>query len=241
MRDILAVTLLSLLPATVVLAPWPSKHSSEPRIITQQARATDEEYLTWSAAQAVNIGKGWRVSGRVGGAFDLRVIHTEHSYNYKLRATLMTPEVIRATARLEQLRLHLTDEQTRSLVMEAEQVNGLVALVEIDPREGSGVIPLDWRSSLQPGGSKIDSPTSISGTSTPSLRNVKALSGVARRDYAYDIFWVVFPVTNPEEKRIWEHAPDSIDLVVGIYNKEGRVTWPVSDSLRRRLNSLSSR
>lgn len=140
MRDIFAVALLSLLPATVILAPWPSNSSSEPRTITQQAKATDEEYLTWSADQAVNIGKGWRVSGRVGGAFDLRVIHTEHSYNYKLRATLMTPEVIRATARLEQLRLHLTDEQTRSLVKEAEQVNGLVALVEIDAREGSGVI-----------------------------------------------------------------------------------------------------
>jgi len=241
MRDIFAVTLLSLLPTTVFLAPWSSKHFSEPGTITQQARATDEEYLTWSAEQAVNIGKGWRVSGRVGGAIDLRVIHTEHSYNYKLRATLMSPEVIRATARLEQLRLHLTDEQTRSLVKDAEQGNGLVALVEIDAREGSGVIPLDWRSSLQPGGSKSDSPTSISGTSTPSLRNVRALSGVARRDYAYDIFWVVFPITNPDGKPIWEHAPDSIDLVVGIYNKEGRVTWPMSDSLRQRLNSLSSR
>jgi hypothetical protein len=153
----------------------------------------------------------------------------------------MIPEVIRATARLEQLRMHLTDEQTRSLVKEAEQVNGLVALVEIDAREGSGVIPLDWRSSLRPGGSKSDAPTSISGTSTPSLRTVKALSGVARRDYAYDIFWVVFPVTAPEGKPIWEHAPDSIDLVVGIYNKEGRVTWPVSDSLRQRLKTLSSR
>jgi hypothetical protein len=240
MREIFAVALLSLLPTTVILDPRPSKPSSESQI-TQQLRPTDEEYLTWSADQAVSIGKSGRVSGRVGGAFDLRLIHTEHSYNYKLRATLMSPEVIRATARLEQLRLHLTDEQTRSLVKEAEQINGLVALVEIDAREGSGVIPLDWRSSLQPKGSKNDSPNSVSGISEPSLRNVKALSGVARRDYAYDIFWVVFPVRNPEGKPIWEHAPDSIDLVVGIYNKEGRVTWPVSTSLRQRLNSLSSR
>ena len=241
MRDLLAVALLSLLPTTVILAPPPSKPSSESQTITQQARPTDEDYLTWSADQAVSIGKNGRVSGRVGGAFDLRLIHTEHSYNYKLRATLMSPEVIRATARLEQLRLHLTDDQTRSLVKEADQVNGLVALVEIDAREGSGVIPLDWRSSLQPHGSKNDSPNSISGTNEPSLRNVKALSGVARRDYAYDIFWVVFPVSNSEGKPIWEHAPDSIDLVVGIYNKEGRVTWSVSNSLRQRLNSLSSR
>lgn len=239
MRDVFAVTLLSLLPATVILAPWPSKHSPEPRTITQQARATDEEYLTWSADQAVNIGKGWRVSGRVGGAFDLRVIHTEHSYNYKLRATLMTPEVIRATARLEQLRLHLTDEQTRSLVKEAEQGNGLVALVEIDAREGSGVIPLDWRSSLQPRGSKSDSPKSISGTIAPSLHNVKALSGVARRDYAYDIFWVVFPLMDQNGSPVWANVPGSIELVVGIYNKEGRVTWTVSEPLRRRLSSMN--
>ena len=241
MRDVLAAALLSLLPTTVILAPQPSNPSSESQTIGQEARPTGEEYLTWSADQAVSIGKSGRVSGRVGGAFDLRLIHTEHSYNYKLRATLMTPDVIRATARLEQLRLHLTDDQTRSLVKEAEQVNGLVALVEIDAREGSGVIPLDWRSSLQPTGSKSDSPNSVSGTGEPSLRNVKALSGVARRDYAYDIFWVVFPVSNSEGKPIWEHAPDSIDLVVGIYNKEGRVTWPVSNSLRQRLNSLAGR
>ncbi len=140
MHDILAIALLLSLPTTGPLAPLQSKSSSGVRTVTQQATPTSDEYLTWTAEQAVNIGKGGRVSGRVGGVFDLRVIHTEHSYNYKLRATLMTPEVIRATARLEQLRLHLTDEQTRLLVKEAEQVNGLVALVEIDAREGSGVI-----------------------------------------------------------------------------------------------------
>ena len=137
--------------------------------------------------------------------------------------------------------MHLTDEQTRALVEEAEQGNSLVALVEIDAREGSGVIPLDWRSSLQPSGAKSDSPSTIGGTSTPALRNIKALSGVARRDYAYDIFWVVFPMTDQKGKLIWESVPNSIELVVGIYNKEGRVTWPVSDSLRQRLNSLSNR
>jgi len=29
--------------------------------------------------------------------------------------------------------------------------------------------------------------------------------------------------------------------VVGIYNKEGRVTWPVTEPLRQRLNSLKNK
>lgn len=74
----------------------------------------------------------------------------------------------------------------------------------------------------------------------PALRQVKALAGVSRRDYAYDIFWVVFPMTNKDGKLIWENLPDSIELLVGIYNKEGRVTWPVTESLRQRLNFLKT-
>jgi hypothetical protein len=220
-----------------ILAHYPAQSSAQS---PQPTIPTPEAYLTWTADQANTIGKSWRVNGRVGGAFDLRVIHTEHSYNYKLRATLMTPEVIRASARLEQLRLRLTDDQTRELVREAEGPNGLVALVEIDAREGSGVIPLDWRSSLRPKGAREDSPLAIGGTSVPALRNVKALAGVSRRDYAYDIFWIVFPITNKDGKLIWETLPDTVELLVGIYNKEGRVTWPVTEPLRQRLNSLKN-
>lgn len=74
----------------------------------------------------------------------MRVVHTEHSYNYKLRATLMTTEAISVAARLEQLRGRLSVEQTRAL-----------------------------------------------------------------------------------------------DLVVGIYNKEGRVSWQLPESLRQRLKTLT--
>jgi hypothetical protein len=194
-----------------------------------------DEYLSWTADHAVNIGKSWRVNGRVGGVFDLRIIHTEHSYNYKLRATLMTPEVIRATARLEQLRLRLSDDEARKLVSEADNENQIVVLVEIDAREGSGVIPLEWRSALRPKGVKGNSPDEVAGTNSPSLRQIKGLSGVARRDYAYDIFWLVFPIKDRQGNHIWRVAPNSIELVVGIYNKEGRVTWPISEQLRQRL------
>ncbi len=226
------------LPLVLVLSGYSAQ---SPVQSSESTMPNQEDYLSWTAAQADTIGKSWRVNGRVGGAFDLRVIHTEHSYNYKLRATLMAPEVVRAAARLEQLRLHLTDDQTRELVREAESTNGLVALVEIDAREGSGVIPLDWRSSLRPKGAKEDSPSVIGGTSVPALRQVKALAGVSRRDYAYDIFWIEFPISNTDRKLIWENLPDTIELVVGIYNKEGRVTWPVTEPLRQRLNSLKNK
>jgi hypothetical protein len=200
-----------------------------------------EDYLSWSAQQATDAGKAWRAAGRVGGFFDMRVVHTEHSYNYKLRATLMTPEAIRAAARLEQLRGHLSDEQTRALVAAADLRDRLVVMVELDAREGSGVIPLDWRASLLPKGAKADAPSAVAGINSPSLRRVKALAGVARRDYAYDIFWVAFPLTNEKGEPTLPPAVTSLDLVVGIYNKEGRVSWQLPESLRQRLKTLTDK
>ena len=77
----------------------------------------------------------------MGGRLDTRILSREHSYNYKLRATWLTPEVIRATARLAQVRNWLSVEETLALVAEAEAAGDTVILVEIDPREGSGVVP----------------------------------------------------------------------------------------------------
>ena len=50
----------------------------------------------------------------MGGWLDTRILSTEHSYNYKLRATWLTPEVIRATARLAQVRNWLSVEEDSS-------------------------------------------------------------------------------------------------------------------------------
>ena len=202
-------------------------------------RAQQEPYLNWTASQAEQIGKSMRANGTVGGAFDFRVIHMEHSYNYKLRATLLTPEVIRGAARLEQLRLRLTDEQTRALVEEAESAAQMVILVEIDPREGSGVIPLDWRAVIQPKGLKDGQPGPIVGIRDPKLKGVKALAGVARRDYSYDIFWVVFPLVGQGGERLIPDAVREIELLVGIYNKQGKVGWVVPDSIRSRARDLA--
>lgn len=100
-----------------------------------------DDWLTWPAARAQAIGKAAYVTGRVGGLFDTRILTTERSYNYKLAATWMTPDVIRASARLLQLSERLTDGQARALVAAAEAPAGTVVMIEIDPREGSGVIP----------------------------------------------------------------------------------------------------
>ncbi|HEX6732539.1 MAG TPA: hypothetical protein VF074_21150 [Pyrinomonadaceae bacterium] len=196
-----------------------------------------EEYLSWTAKEATKIGRKWRVAGRVGWGHVKWELFYSGVYFYELRATLMTPEAIRAAARLEQLKRHLTDSETRELVMEAEKPDGLVAFIEINPREGSGVIPLDWQATLRPKGSQNDSPLAILGTNTPALRHVNALTRVGPRDYLYDVFWVVFPLRDKQGKLIWETPPEEIELVVVIDERRGRVSWRVNDSLRQRLLS----
>ena len=196
-----------------------------------------EEYLSWTAKQATKIGRSWRAAGRVGWGHVKWDLFYSGVYFYELRATLMTPEAIRAAARLEQLKRHLTDSETRELVMEAEKPDGLVAFIEINPREGSGVIPLDWQATLRPKGSQNNSPLAILGTNTPTLRHVKALTRVGPRDYLYDVFWVVFPLRDKQGKLIWETPPEEIELVVVIDERRGRVSWRVNDSLRQRLLS----
>lgn len=211
-------------------------------LLVSQARSQDrEDYLSWSASEAVGIGKKMRVSGRVGGPLDIRVTRTERSYNFKLRATWLTSDVIRTGARLEQLRKRLSDDQTRALVAEAEAVGDTVILVEIDPREGSGVIPLDWQAYLQPKGSKSGEPGSVIGTNDPELREVKALSGVAERDYAYDVFWVVFPLVNNHGEPLFSDSVQQAELIVRIYNKEGRVGWAIPSSVRDRARVLAEK
>src|SRR6185503_20885755 len=88
--------------------------------LAQSLPPEKEAYLSWTDEQALRIGKSMRATGKAGSSFDFRVTHTDHAVNYKLRATWLTPEVIRAAARHEQLLNRLTDDQTRALVKEAE-------------------------------------------------------------------------------------------------------------------------
>jgi hypothetical protein len=212
-----------------------------PMLASPVVIAQTDDYLQWNARQAEAIGNGMREKGRVGSFLGFRGLHTERAGNYKLRATWLTPDVIRATARLLQLSNRLTDEQTKSLVAEAEAAGDTVVLVEIDPREGSGVIPLEWQAFLQPKGLRAGDAGAVTGINTSKLRDVKALVGVAKRDYDYDVFWIVFPLLNEQGKPTFSDAVREAELVVRIYDKEGKVSWPIPDSIRKRMAHLATK
>lgn len=147
----------------------------------------------------------------------------------------MSPEAIRAAARLEQIRSRLTEDETKKLVAEADQED-LVILIEIDPREGSGVIPNNWRAFLQAKDSAANE--SLRGEEKSSLRNYKALQSVIKRDYDYDLFWVSFSLTDKNGVPLWKSVPNELELIVGINEKEGRVKWKVTNELRLRIENL---
>jgi hypothetical protein len=193
--------------------------------------SAQNEWLSWSATKAEAVGKAMRKSGRVGGYFDMRVKSTNKAYNFKLRATWLTPEVIRAEARLIQLQERLSDDEARQLVARGEDAAGTIILVELDPREGSGVIPLGWTAHLQP----KDRPQGpvVKGSLMPRLRDVPVLKGVDKRDYAYDVFWVGFPLER-DGVPLFDSEDREAELVVRIEGKEGRVTWTIPPSIRTR-------
>ena len=203
--------------------------------------ASSEAYLSWTASQAESVGKSMRESGQIGKSFDFRGIHTDRAINYKLRVTWITPDVIRAAARLEQLKNRLSDQQTRELVAEAEAAGDTVFKVEIDPREGSGVIPQDWRAILQPKDLSVGADGAVTGIKSPQFQNIKALAGASRRDYDYDVFWVAFPLVGKDKKPLFSDAVSHFQLVIGVYNSEGRVSWPVPESIRARTRSISTK
>ena len=191
-----------------------------------------EEWLQWSASRARDTAKAAYVQGRVGGFFDMRMLKTETSYNYKLAATWMTRDVIRGTARTLQLTERLSDADTRALVEEADKAGDTVVMVEIDPREGSGIIPNDWSAFLQKKVSDPDFARAVRGVNTPALKGVKALAGVIRRNYDYDRFWVVFPLTHPDGKKLFAANDSEAELVVRIAGREGHVSWPIPAGVR---------
>ena len=81
-----------------------------------------EEFLQWDAKQAKAVALASRVTGQIGKTFDTRILSTDRSYNFKLRATWLTPEAIKAHARLEQIGKALSDRQTTDLVSAAREI-----------------------------------------------------------------------------------------------------------------------
>ncbi len=198
-------------------------------------QGADNEFLRWDAKRANSFATASRVSGEVGKNLDFRVIRTDRSVNYKLRATWLTPDAIRACARLAQINKNLTDDETLKLVADAEAVGDTVILVELDPREGSGVIPNDWTAALSPRPDKSTPARVARGTSVPRLRDLPALAGFGRRDYAYDIFWLVFRLRTESGETLFRTEDREAELTVRIYDKVGRVQWLIPDSIWNRV------
>jgi hypothetical protein len=192
----------------------------------------EDDFLHWDAQRANSIVAAQRVSGNVGKNLDFRVIRTDRSINYKLRATWLTPEAIRANARLEQLKKNLSDAETLKLLADADASGETVAIVEIDPREGSGVIPSDWTATLSPRTTSGKPQRIALGKSVSRLRELPALAGYGRRDYAYDVFWVVFSLRTETGEPLFNADDREAELSVRIYDKIGTVRWPIPDSIR---------
>ncbi len=200
------------------------------------ATSQNEEYSSWSAKQAKELALAMRYKGRVKAG--QRWIHTERAFNYEVRATWFTPDVIRAVARLEQIGNRLTDDLTKAFVTEAEAVGDAVFMIEIDPNEGSGVIPGNWQAFLQPKGLKQDPTGTVAGINLPKLRDIKVLSGVDKRDYDFDVFWMVFPLLTQKGEPLFLSSDKEAELIVRINDKEGKITFPIPESIRKRINSL---
>jgi hypothetical protein len=226
------VLLLSIY-ALVLLLLIPTYNSAQNTSVSSK-----ESYLSWNRQEASKIREIWRVKGRVGGFFDTRILSTDKSFNYKLRATLMSPEAIRATARIAQISNQLTDKETNALVAGSEKVESLILIIEIDPREGSGVIPNNWRAFLKPKNIEPNSGSAIRGIIKNDLREIATLQASVKRDYDYDIFTVEFPLKDENGNPFWKTVPSEIELTVGIYGNEGRVNWKVTEALKTRIENL---
>lgn len=199
---------------------------------TALAQVPGSDWLLWTPKYIESVGRAAYVRGRVGGFFDTRLLKTERAYNYKLAGTLFTPSVIRAAARAAQLAERLSDAEARALVREAEDIQGIAVMVDIDPREGSGVIPNDWLAFLRPVFNDQRQGEPVRGVNSPHLRNVRAFAGISRRNYDYDRFWMVFPRAYDDGTPVVTADTTAIELVVRVSGQEGRVQWPHRDAIR---------
>lgn len=199
----------------------------------QPSPAPPEAYLSWSMAQAEGVINSMIASGRVPGT--RKTLNTDQAKGYKLRALWVSPEVVRARARLLQLRERLSEEQTRKLVAEAEAAGVLIVLIDLDPDEGPGVIPPDWGAYLQPSGASPDAGAAVRGTERRRLEDIRVLQNVLRRDYNYDRFWMLFPPHTDSGRPVFSVSDRAAELIVHIRGKECTVRWSIPDSVRPRL------
>jgi hypothetical protein len=183
----------------------------------------------WNAIpekQARETMLAMRTKGQVGGSWDLRVTGTDRSYNYKLRATWITPEVATAAARVLMLTKGISGEQAEEVAGAVATADAWFVFVELDPREGSGVIPREWISRF---GLRENESRQAVGQALPAEGVWKSLMSAFPRDYSYDTFLLKFPKSAPGGVSLLE--PGEAELRVRIYNKQGRALWKVPASL----------
>jgi hypothetical protein len=195
-------------------------------------QSAPDAFLKWSEKQARETALSLRGTGRVGHIMGVRGLHTDRSISYKLRATWLTPDVIRASSRLAQLINQLTDAETLALVKEAEAAGDSVVMVELDPDEGSGIIPSSWSATL--GSVGAGEPRVVRGERHAGLDSMKGLAGGARRDYNYDIFWVSFPLRKEDGAALFTKVDREAELTVRINDLVGTVRWIIPESVRQR-------
>jgi hypothetical protein len=205
-------------------------------LLAQAAPVGDRDpFLSWSLNEAESIGKSTYVRGSVGSRWSERGLKTERAINYKLAATWFTPEVVRASARAQQLRHQLKDQETLDLLRAAEETADTVIMVELDPREGSGVIPGDWQAFLGPKGASPGSAESVIGMERSELRKLAVLAGTMQRNYDYDRFWVAFPLKRPDGAPLFAPGIHEAELVVRIGSQQGKVSWKIPDSIYQKM------
>jgi len=202
----------------------------------RQSAAPPEGYLSWSEKQAEAVITAMIIKGRVLGT-RRGVLNTDAPQKYDVRAIWLTPEVIRASTRLIQLAERLSEQETRALVNEAEAVGVLLVLIEIDPDEGSGVIPINWDAFLQAHGAPPIA--AVRGSENRHLQELRVLHNVVPRDYKYDRFWMVFPIETKAGKPIFSVTDREAELTVRIRGRETSVRWAIPDSIRQRMASLA--
>jgi hypothetical protein len=173
--------------------------------------------------QARTTVSSMRVQGQVGGSLDFRVTSTDRSYNYKLRATWITPAVATAAARLLMLTKGYTETQAEEVIKAVASAESWMVLVELDPREGSGVIPNDWLARF---GAKGRNELQAVGHQVPVEGIWRSLAAGFPRDYSYDVFLLKFP-RDVESVPVLRPSDTEAELVVRIFNKQGHVRWRI--------------
>jgi hypothetical protein len=188
------------------------------------AQTSSTAWHGWPLPEAQRVLKATVGTGRISGG--RRLLNTERARSYKLRAIWLSPDVIHAAARLFQIRNRMTPLAIEPLIANLHAPDETIVLIEIDPDEGSGVIPLDWGAFLQP---RDEPERGVAGRQLPGLADSKVLAAAFPRNYDYDRFWIGFPLSGPGGP-LFLTDDDEAELIVRIHGRDGSVRWRIEPS-----------